>query len=528
MSVFGERLRAKPQPKALDLDGFRAAAEKAMRAIRSGIDTGESYDELVSDVQRTLDQLRELEMADTLTRERADELGDIFHKMALAKLVPLLNAAFPLLDAADAMARPEFLKVMRRKEVGRVPTDQRAYLTGDVLAYGEAGFGKFVVGGFGDNTYDCTRFAVIVDLGGNDTYNGPAGGTFSRDRRLGLVVDVDGDDTYDALNDGLGSATYGVGVLVDHAGNDTYKGKARCAGFGAAGVGIFVDHAGDDTYEFERHSGGVGVGGVGVFADLHGNDSYRSNTQSFGLGLPAGVGLHVDGAGDDTVQIGQDKGAPARSLSLGSGVGLGGLVAGGVGMFLDRSGDDDRSSGGLSFGAAAHGGLGLYVDFLGGDRSKAGPGSLGASYGKGIGICVDARGDDQFSVEGGMGLGAAADGRAWFLDAAGDDDYTLSGVGFGHALPTGVAGFFDLGGADRYRRTEESLFPKVWTAADKPEGTWQVFLDEGEGDDVFDWEVPDGRKPVAGKSLTVDGDRLLVDTHPAKSGNDAPAKDDGK
>ena len=86
---------------------------------------------------------------------------------------------------------------------------------GDVLLDVVTPFGgRIVVGGAGRNEYDCTQIEIIVDLGGDDLYRGPAGGAGGL-RRFAVCLDFEGDDTYECLNDALGSATYGIGVLKE-------------------------------------------------------------------------------------------------------------------------------------------------------------------------------------------------------------------------------------------------------------------------------------------------------------------------
>ena len=54
------------------------------------------------------------------------------------------------------------------------------YVVGDVLIEREGAFGRIVVGGPGPNTYDCSQVDVIIDLGGDDRYEGPAAATLLR------------------------------------------------------------------------------------------------------------------------------------------------------------------------------------------------------------------------------------------------------------------------------------------------------------------------------------------------------------
>jgi hypothetical protein len=133
------------------------------------------------------------------------------------------------------------------------------------------------VGSEADNTY-ISSAALLVDLGGNDTYRNSAGGApFASPESPALVP---------------------VSLNVDISGNDVYAGTAADwslyddhpltvgAGVGATGaVGIAVDVAGDDRYSAEAPAPaaaatsaalaqGAGFGGFGALVDLAGADSY--------------------------------------------------------------------------------------------------------------------------------------------------------------------------------------------------------------------------------------------------------------
>lgn len=199
------------------------------------------------------------------------------------------------------------------------------------------------IGGEQDNTYDVDK-ALLIDLGGDDTYHNSAGGA---------------------------DLSFPVSVNIDVAGNDTYattaknRNFAQGAGF-LGGIGILVDAAGDDSYTAESldkdadpgiSAQGYGGAGVGVLADFSGNDSYRTtNTTWIAAKTPAksvangqgiagqGVGLLLDGGGNDSYltenhpvprQVGGEwnTGTP---IALGSGV----AGPGGAAILFDAGGAD--------------------------------------------------------------------------------------------------------------------------------------------------------------------------------------------
>ena len=122
-------------------------------------------------------------------------------------------------------------------------------ITGEVVFAEDTTYGLIVIGGTGPNTYEMDgRFALIIDLGGDDLYRGIIGASSSEERGNAAVIDLGGNDTY--LGDRLGLATgcLGVGLVIDQAGNDHYHLSEGSGGAGFAGLGILLDITGDDTY----------------------------------------------------------------------------------------------------------------------------------------------------------------------------------------------------------------------------------------------------------------------------------------
>ena len=112
-------------------------------------------------------------------------------------------------------------------------------ITGDILLAQATSYGMIVIGGPGPNTYELDhRFALIVDLGGDDLYRG----------LIAASADIE----------------HGNAVIIDMSGNDTYDSAALGLATGRLGVGLLIDQAGDDVYQLEIGSGGAGFGGLGI------------------------------------------------------------------------------------------------------------------------------------------------------------------------------------------------------------------------------------------------------------------------
>jgi hypothetical protein len=362
-------------------------------------------------------------------------------------------------------------------------------------------------GGATDGASDGTcAVSVLIDMGGNDRYEGRentlafGAGFFG----VGIVLDDGGDDVYSLSGPrsaGLGAGCFGFGVLLDAAGNDRFEGDAFCQGAAAAGVGALVDLGGEDRYRaFTYAQGFAFVKGSGLLVDLSGNDVYiaepielrrpspqskdhnLSLAQGFGYGLRAdyrdghslagGVGLLVDGAGNDRYSCGV--------------FGQGGGYWMGVGMLLEGGGDDVYDGVWYVQGASAHFAIGLLEDASGNDSYKA---SLNMAQGAGhdfsVGALLDRAGDDSHEAPN-LSLGAGNDnGVGLFVDVSGTDHYRSKGVTLGGAslamspetpslrhgaLTLGM--FFDLGGEDTYegnRQGPANGVVQTWKASGSPD-----------------------------------------------------------
>lgn len=149
-----------------------------------------------------------------------------------------------------------------------------------------------------------TPAQVVVDLSGNDRYEGETGAAYAAGGGTAAVFDRQGDDTYE-VDKGIGLLQEdGLALVKDLAGDDTYH-ATRGVGsviqpftfednrvvfdddfrFRLGGLGGLVDFDGDDTYEVEE----LGVG----FA-------WQASTSS---ALPAGypVALDLGGESEDFV-----------------------------------------------------------------------------------------------------------------------------------------------------------------------------------------------------------------------------------
>ncbi len=368
---------------------------------------------------------------------------------------------------------------------------------------------------------------LSIDLGGDDGWTGSMGAGWENGTRIGVHLDLGGNDRYRAeapasLACGMG----GIGIVVDEAGDDTYFGVASNLGCGWFGTGLLLDLAGNDSYRSQGPWGqGAGHMGVGALVDLAGDDDYECTEQSQGLGGTLGTGLLIDLLGNDTY-VARDDGniselylgqSVAMSQGCGYGrradIGDGHSLAGGVGILVDGAGDDRYHAQVWAQGCGYWWGLGILEDRGGDDAYQNGKYSAGAAAHFALGVCIDLAGNDMHNATN-VGAknqfqGHARDGSIGvFVDGDGDDGYDVNNNCAGSADLNSIALFWDRRGEDRY-----TFHPTDIEDKDKPNGwndtgafgtstryppffsfrddlpSWGIFLDTG-GRDTYANERP--------------------------------------
>lgn len=340
----------------------------------------------------------------------------------------------------------------------------------------ETPHGRIVVAGTGADTHRYDDCAVLVDLGGKDTYNGCLAAPPSLDVPIAIAIDLDGDDVYQCDDEGVvtqGAGVFGAGVLIDLRGNDVYRAKRGSQGFGLFGLGLLADVDGDDEYALEYSGQGAAYFGIGLHVDGAGHDSYYLYGDGQGFGGPGGVGVMASVGGDDRYTaepLAEIAGRPdyhsqmkiAVNQAQGSGAGAradgshGHSWAGGLGALIDISGHDRYESGNWSLGTGYWFGTGLVYDGEGDDvyRSVYFTQASGAHFC--IGAIIDEGGNDRHVLTETSGAGIAFGWDftvALLLDKGGNDHYEMTGNGVGCAQIRSNAMLIDIGGNDTYVAT---------------------------------------------------------------------------
>lgn len=393
--------------------------------------------------------------------------------------------------------------------------DWAAVAGADATLSVETPAGRVVIGGAGDDVYEESELgeaiALLVDLGGDDTYRVRAGATASGANAVAVNIDLGGSDVYayveipdrddedwllpsdasdaryggDAYNgpvtrsiiDRQGAGVLGVGLLFDLGGEgDRYQSLRGSQGVGMLGVGVLYDEGGADTYLAEASSQGAAYWGIGAALDGGAEgDERRIFHQGQGFAYVGGAGLLHDGGGAD--QYLADIGDPAlgghplyyspqrpntgnSSFTGGAGFGRRGdedgvFLSGGIGVLRDRGpGDDVYTASVFGLGTGYWQGTGLLVDDEGDDRYDALWYVLGGAAHYALAAVFDRSGNDTYNeLRGTVGVnqGSGHDfsvGLLW--DGAGDDWHYASGLGMGTGNCNGIGLFADAQGADTY------------------------------------------------------------------------------
>lgn len=364
-----------------------------------------------------------------------DMLSDLHRARSIAgkiHLAPLFESVGALVDVADAVLGGRFQPQSNRTKEDK---DRPPGVVGPVVQSWQTEAGWVVIGSTAQNHYTGT-FAIVVDLGGDDTY------AWQSENAPTLVIDLAGNDRYQANDGDPAPALPHARLLYDHHGDDHYVGRIASALFG---VELVVDRSGNDSYQSQSFSQGAAAFGAALLLDLDGDDTYTAERRSQGFASMMGYGLLLDVSGDDNYEATDEL-----SFAQGAGVGHRDFHLGGVGVLVDGNGNDHYLGSEYVQGAGYFGGLGLLVDHGGNDTYQGKKFAQGAGVHVGTGVLIDRSGDDQYSASV-RSQGAAWDLGVGFLgELTGDDRYTSKQTSQGYVAQGGFAVLADNAGTDRY------------------------------------------------------------------------------
>jgi len=121
-----------------------------------------------------------------------------------------------LVASAQVLARlandPWLRRVSEALQTQRVASRALSTVEGEVLLVRDTPWGQVVIGGPGSNRYDLDgRIALIIDVGGDDSYRGRIAAASNVEQGNRVVIDLAGQDLYDASPLGLATGRLGGG-----------------------------------------------------------------------------------------------------------------------------------------------------------------------------------------------------------------------------------------------------------------------------------------------------------------------------
>lgn len=332
----------------------------------------------------------------------------------------------------------------------------------------ETRYGTIAMGSVDDDKYDRKHYLLILDPDGNDEYVNAA--VTDRKHPVSIVIDLRGDDQYHGVT-GPATGIAGYAWILDYRGDDSYVSDRIGLATGIFGEGLIMDCDGDDFYSGDIYAQGAGLFGVGILADLGGDDEYAAFQGSQGFGFVKGCGVLVDRTGDDVYAARDDTvrypsaQTPEHNASLSQGMGFGiradftdgHSLAGGIGILVDGAGNDRYSCGVFGQGCGYWFGSGFLADIDGDDEYLGTWYAQGAGAHFAMGVLYDSSGNDRHVLTMSMGIGAGHDFTFGGLyDYEGDDYYEGGGLSMGAGNANGMGLFCDLAGDDEYRPRDGS------------------------------------------------------------------------
>jgi hypothetical protein len=371
------------------------------------------------------------------------------------------------------------------------------------------------ISGRGNDVHDSTNAVLCIDLGGSDRYTGRYGAGVGY---ASILIDLGGDDSYDVPDLSIGAGVLGIGLAFDLGGNDIFRSDSISFGSGIAGIGALVKDGGSSFFHSRALAQGFGMEGIGILLSGSGNDTYSVGAYGQGSARDNGIGWLIDKSGDDTYRslpLIPDPRMKGPFLGASQGFGAG---PGALGLVTDQGGADLYSSDTKSQGFAMQGGVGVLDDSAGADIYSASYQAQGCGFSSGEGMLLDQVGDDSYTLRLGSGHAFGHDHGIGFLyDGAGDDLYAGLDSRPGNATANGLGIFLDSSGDDKYAGPPGTASPA------RGAGSIAVFADLG-GTDSYSDGLSDGRaksEPLTGVALDQAGALIGTDqgSDPPKPGS---------
>ncbi len=397
-----------------------------------------------------------------------------------------------LLAAGDALDLSALLAAARDAALLAEEIERRAAaLPEEVwpggLRIAEGRSGLFVLGSTGSDHFEnIPAYALLLDPGGGDHHD------VRGDPTLSLLVELGGDDVH---QESVGAGVRGVGLAIDAAGSDQYLAEDRTAGAALFGVGLLLDRAGADQHRSGLLAQGAAWFGAGLLIDLEGADYFDVGAWGQGAAGVQGFGQLLDLEGDDSYRSGGLlAGWPhyrSRTFSFAQGfaTGMRPLAGGGIGLLVDGAGDDAYTADLFAQAASYWFSRGYLVDLGGSDVRLGGHYVQSCPAHLTVTGLFDVGGDDRYHCTAGLSQAGSHDySVAWLVDDGGDDRFKVRDGGQGFSTTNAVSFFIDTAGDDVLQARADSVRGAVNMR--RRQGSVAIYLDLA-GDDERDGPGPE-------------------------------------
>jgi len=343
--------------------------------------------------------------------------------------------------------------------------------------------GDIIFGSKQDDTYTDPDTLLLVDLGGNDTYNGRVASN-SFEKPISVLIDLGGNDTYTGNAATQGCGILGVGALMDLGGNDSYTAQYMAQACSIVGVGALYDLSGNDKYTADLTAQASGHYGMAVLTDSAGDDAYNAFAMSQASAGNCCQAYLVDISGNDTYYVTPEADTDKyEDIEYSGHTGWNGNNSQGCGWGQRAVETDER---GIS------GGIAGLIDLGGNDKYEGAIWVMGVGYWSGVGFLTDIGGDDTYKSYYYSQSSVAHYGVGLLADIGGNDHHELTsnygGAGFALTYDRGTTVFINDGGNDTYY-SNKSSGGSSWSAYDEKgrenqDMNYAIFIDT-EGKDEY-------------------------------------------
>jgi hypothetical protein len=332
----------------------------------------------------------------------------------------------------------------------------------------DTAFGRIELNGNQSCTYDDVPYLLIFDEGSGRHF--PGGASAAPANPVSVMITTGGTNVFQASARAFGCGVLGYGILVDLGGRNEFNVGTAGLGAGIFGVGALLAEKGGNRFAVRSYGEGAGTFGLGLLSDLQGGDRFDCFIEAQGFGQCRGLGALVDVEGRNTYVANDEKidypspQTAQHNTSLAQGCGFGRRedgghsMAGGIGLLVDGAGNDTYRCGVFGQGVAYWYALGYLVNF-GSDNRYEGQWYVqgaAAHYAVGALCALGGRGIYKASIAQNQGHGRDYS-IGWLHVKGGDDALECPGTAQGSSNMNGIGVLWHEGGRATFSSGAQSM-----------------------------------------------------------------------